>query len=208
MLTTAHWISDPLGDRDVCPLFCKTFSVDRVIEKATLRASARGVYEAFLNGKRIGEQVLTPGWTVFEKRILFQEYDVTALLTTTNTLEIQLAGGWYHGQIASENIAWRVLPPEAHGRTCAVIAELELRFADGTCEYIRTDESWTVSDSAWRFCDIYDGLTYDATVIPQFDRYAVIAKNDDRSVLELSAHLYVLHSHSRCAFYIYKLYGL
>lgn len=76
----ANWIRTPWDMGFSSSLFRKTFLVDKPIVSATLRASARGVYEAFLGGKRVGEQVLLPGWTVFEKRILLQEYDVTDLI--------------------------------------------------------------------------------------------------------------------------------
>lgn len=187
MLSNAHWIRDPQDARDRCPLFQKVFTVSRPVKKATLFATARGVYEATLNGVRIGEQVLTPGWTVFEKRVLFQEYDVTALIGAENTLQIQQAGGWYRGMIASNDVAWRELPPEAANRSCAIIAALALHYTDGECECVVTDDTWLAADGPLQFCDIYDGLIYDATVTPQFDRHAVISENDDLSVLEVSA---------------------
>lgn len=63
VLQNAHWICDPLGERDICPVFCCDFTTDKVIAKATLYASSRGVYEAFIGETRLGEQVMTPGWT-------------------------------------------------------------------------------------------------------------------------------------------------
>lgn len=183
MLQQAHWISDPLGDREVCPLFGCEFTVDKPVQRAVLYASARGAYEAFLSGKRLGEQVLTPGCTVFEKRVQYQEYDITALIGKQNTLLIRLAGGWYKGKIASEEVPWRSFTDEVKQRTGAVIAAVVLHFADGSTHTLVTDETWKVADSELRFCDLYDGMVYDATVTPCFDRYAVINQNDDRSVL-------------------------
>lgn len=179
MLQQAHWISDPLGDREVCPVFRYTFSVDKPVTQAVLRASARGVYEAFLGGERLGEQVLMPGWTVYETRIQYQEYDVTALIREQNDLQLRMAEGWYRGFVGH----WTELPPNARDRSFAVIAALTLTFADGSTHTIVTDESWQVADSQLRFCKIYDGCVYDATVTPHFDRQAVIDRNDDRSVL-------------------------
>ena len=184
MLQQAHWIRAPWEIGDAAPVFRKEFAVDKPIVSATLRASARGVYEAFLDGERVGEQVLMPGWTVYEKRIQFQEYDVTALIRKQNVLELQLARGWYRGRISFDIIEpWRTVPDEARTRSCAVIAEVELYFADGSREYIRTDESWQVSDSRLRLCDIYDGFIYDATFTPDFSENAVISENNDRTVL-------------------------
>ena len=184
MIQDAHWIRAPWEIGDSAPRFRKIFSVDKPLTRATLRSSARGVYEAFLGDTRIGKQVLMPGWTVYEKRIQFQEYDVTSLIRKQNTLELQLARGWYRGRISFDMIEpWRVVPEEAKNRSCAVIAELELCFADGSKEYIRTDESWYVADSCLQRCDIYDGLIYDASFTPNFRDCAVISEIDDRSVL-------------------------
>lgn len=177
----AHWIRTPWEMGLSAPLFRKTFHVDKELVSASLRASARGVYEAFLGGVRIGNAVLMPGWTVFEKRILVQEYDVTSLLREENVLELRLAAGWYAGTISTGS--GHVLPPEAQHRSCAVIAELELCFADGSHTVIGTDESWLVAESGLSYCDIYNGLVYDATVTPAFCEHAVISENDDRSVL-------------------------
>ena len=179
MLQQAHWISDPLGDRDICPLFKRDFTVDKPISRAILYASARGVYEAFLGGERIGEQVLMPGWTVYEKRIQYQEYDVTAHIREHNELWLRMAEGWYRGFTGH----WTELPPEARNRSFAVIAALTLTFVDGTKHTSVTDESWQVADSELRFCKIYDGCRYDATVTPCFDRQAILNQTDDRSVL-------------------------
>lgn len=179
----ANWIRTPWDMGFSSPLFRKTFSVDKPIASATLRASARGVYEAFLGGKRVGEQVLMPGWTVFEKRILMQEYDVTDLIGEQNTLDLRLATGWYTGLISSEEIAWRELPEEAKNRSAAIIAELTLCFADGNRVVIGTDDSWLVAESELSYCDLYNGLVYDATVTPTFSKHAVISENNDLSVL-------------------------
>ena len=179
----ANWIRTPWDMGFSAPFFRKEFSVDKPIVSATLRASARGVYEAFLDGKRISNQVLMPGWTAFEKRILVQEYDVTDLIGDQNTLDLRLASGWYTGLISSETIAWRRLPEEAKHRSAAVIAELTLCFADGSRAVIGTDDSWLVAESALSYCDLYNGIVYDATVTPTFSAHAVVSEQNDLSVL-------------------------
>lgn len=177
MIKTAHWICDPLGEREVCSVFRCDFAAEKPVKKAVLYASARGVYEAFLGNTRLGEQVLTPGWTTYEKRIQYQEYDVTKLIRAENTLTLRHAQGWYKGLDGE----WR--KPLDPRRRYAVIAALVLTFEDGTTRTVITDDTWQVADSEYRFCSIYHGLKYDATVAPCFDRRAVIAENDDRSVL-------------------------
>ncbi len=179
MLQKAHWICDPLGERDVCPAYRREFTVEKEVVKATLYASSRGVYEAFLGDTRLGEQVMTPGWTTYEARTQYQEYDVTALIGKQNSLKLKMASGWYKGFEGH----WTELPPSAANRQLAVIAALHLAFADGTSETIVTDEQWQVADSEYRFCSVYHGCVYDATVDPVYDRNAVIAENDDKSML-------------------------
>lgn len=179
----AHWICTPWKMGSSAPLFRKEFSTDKPITRATLRASARGVYEVFLGGERIGESVLMPGWTAFEKRILVQEYDVSSLIRENNVLELRLATGWYAGRITFNDKPWRHLSEASKDRSCAVIAELELCFADGDCTVIGTDESWLVAKSEMSFCDIYDGLIYDATAVPSFNEHALISPHDDLTVL-------------------------
>ncbi|MBO5671005.1 MAG: family 78 glycoside hydrolase catalytic domain, partial [Clostridia bacterium] len=179
MLQTAHWIYDPLGERDICPAFRRDFAVQKAVAKATLYASARGVYEAFINDTRLGEQVMTPGWTTYEARTQYQEYDVTALLGAENVLKLRTASGWYKGFEGH----WTELPPSAANRQNAVIAALYLVFVDETTQTIVTDEEWQVADSEYRFCSIYHGCIYDATVEPVYERYAVLVENDDKSML-------------------------
>ncbi len=179
MLQNAHWICDPLGERDICPVFCCDFTTDKAVVKATLYASSRGVYEAFIDDTRLGEQVMTPGWTVYETRTQYQEYDVTALIGKQNSLKLRMASGWYKGLEGK----WTEPPPSAANRKFAVIAALYLEFQDGTTRTVVTDESWQVADNELRFCMVYHGCVYDATVNPLYDRYAVIAENDDRSML-------------------------
>ena len=91
MLNDSRWITAPEGA--ACPLFRRAFRADRPVARATLRITARGVYEAVLNGTRVGAFLLAPGWTEYEGRIQVQSYDVTALLAAENVLDVTLAPG-------------------------------------------------------------------------------------------------------------------
>lgn len=153
---------------DNCPFFMKKFTVDREVARAVLYMSARGVYEAVLNGSRVGDFIMTPGWTSYRHRFQLQKYDITELLTDDNTLTIQLAKGWY-GFIGLRNFA--------------VIAQLDLEYSDGTSQCICTDETWYTADSGLNFCSIYDGIKYDARFVPEFNDLAVISEENDKSVL-------------------------
>ncbi len=180
----ANWICSPKSTEGAVPQFRKDFSVEKPVASAVLRASARGVYEVFFDGERLGQQVLAPGWTVYETRILVQEYPIASLSPGRHVLELRLADGWYKGVISQDGaMGWHTLPEEAKRRSCAVIAELAVCFSDGTHTVLGTDESWLVTDSGYRFCDIYHGLSYNASAVLSFQEHAVISTNNDTSVL-------------------------
>ena len=179
MMLDAKWIkSKDMGD--VCPRFTKTFTLEKPLQSAILAITARGAYEATLNGQRVGDFVLAPGWTNYEKRLQVQTYDVTELLEENNTLSIQLAKGWYglYGSWFTPSYQ-RVF----ENREQAVLCELTLTFADGTRQVIGSDESFTVTQSQIRFCDIYDGVICDATAPRTPLGQAVLAQNQDKSML-------------------------
>lgn len=165
----ADWITSSYNMGKVSPLFRKDFSVDKQVSSASLRISARGVYEATLNGKRVGDFIMAPGWTSYHNRIQVQSYDITELIDCDNTIIIELAEGWYQ----------RLKAPLEK----AIIAELHITYNDGTEEYIGTDDSWLVAESNLRFCHLYNGIRYDATHIPVFDTTAIIAKNNSQNLL-------------------------
>lgn len=164
-MKNAIWIHAPRRSEHDAPIFRKTFAVTGSVEKATLFITARGVYEAHINGRRVGDAWLTPGWTSYEKRLQVQEQDVTHLLTVENTIRVQLADGWYLGKIATlDGAEPKAIPPAVRQRETGILAALHLQYADGRREEIVTDDSWEVLEGSLRFCDIYDGVRWDATV--------------------------------------------
>ena len=143
--------------------FRKAFSASDVI-KARLYISACGVYEARINGSRVGSFILAPGSTDYRKRIQYQTYDVTELIQIgENVITAELADGWYRGSSG------------AKGRTCTygkvtrLIAQLEITGADGRTQIISTDGSWQwSSDGPIRFADNEDGEVVDAGMEPSY----------------------------------------
>ena len=106
-MKTANFIRPKEFYGEICPLFRKKFNIDGDIKKATLYASARGIYFATINGKKIGNQLFAPGWTAYRFRFQVQEYDITELIEKENDLQILLAKGWYIGRVAIEdNSLW------------------------------------------------------------------------------------------------------
>ncbi len=150
---TAKWVVPATPMEDVCPEFYKAFSA-KTVRKATLTVTAIGVYEAKLNGKRISNYVLAPGWTSFKTRLQYQTYDVTELVGGENELTILVGRGWHRGPWGSI----RPLPP------AGLLAELTIESADGTVTTIATDESWQVRESFVRRSELYNGEWADARV--------------------------------------------
>lgn len=165
----ADWIHSSYNMGKVCPLFRKDFYIDKQVESAFLYITARGVYEATLNGQRVGDFIMAPGWTVYHKRLQVQKYDVTAFLQEENSLILHLAEGWF----------WRLKKSQPK----AIIAQLHIEFSDGTTQDIGTDESWFVAESNLRFCHLYNGIIYDATHIPVYDTQAKLAEDNSQDLL-------------------------
>ena len=155
MFEQAEWIRSP-KESNVCPIFYKQFLALNDIEKAEITITALGVYELYVNEKRIGDFIFAPGCTMYEKRLQCQCYDITDCIQENNNISIYLGTGWYRGRISN---AWR----EVHDAPGAVIAEIKIKYADGKEECVCTDTSWLVKDSNILFSDFYDGEIYDAT---------------------------------------------
>ncbi len=163
-ITAGRWITVSRDTGDVCPVFRKCFKAGKQIDKAELQVTALGVYEACINGRRIGEDVLAPGWTSYDHRLQVQSYDVTALLQEENDLRVTVGRGWFRspmpGWLNSEDKQRRLNQP------CGLIASLHICCVDGSEETILTDESWQWAESRILFSEIYDGETCDARIEP------------------------------------------
>jgi alpha-L-rhamnosidase len=140
------------------PHFRKDFTVGKTIQKAEVYVTAHGLYELHVNGKKVGDQVLTPGWTSYGKRLQYQVYDVTSqLVKGNNAIGAVLGDEWYRGTLAWEN-NWAT-----YGKRIGLLVQLKLSYTDGSEELIVSDESWKCNnDGAIRMSDIYDGEIFDA----------------------------------------------
>ncbi|GAA4079019.1 family 78 glycoside hydrolase catalytic domain [Nonomuraea soli] len=125
---------------------------------ARLYVTAFGLYELEINGSRVGDAALTPGWSSYEHRLRYRTHDVTALLRAgSNTVEALLADGWYRGRIGFGGGR-----TEVYGTRTALIAQLEITEADGTLVTIGTDRTWQCAPSPVTATGLYDGETHDA----------------------------------------------
>jgi alpha-L-rhamnosidase len=138
------------------PHFRKEFKVEKKIARARIYVTSHGFYELHLNGKKVGDQVLTPGWTSYSKRLQYQVYDVTSMLQTENAIGAVLGDGWYRGTLPR---GWATF-----GKHLGLLLQIKITFTDGSETLITSDESWKASNNgAIRMNDIYNGETYDAT---------------------------------------------
>jgi len=140
------------------PYFRKEFSASKEIVGARAYITAAGLFELFINGKRVGDQVLDPAYTHFDKRNLYITHDVTHLVKESNAIGVLLGNGWYNHQSTAvwdfHKAPWRARP-----RFCM---DLRITYADGSTETISTDESWKTSLCPVVFNSIYTAEHYDA----------------------------------------------
>ncbi len=150
-------LGDKCVDRPVIPLFRKEFEVDRKIKEATLYITGLGQYEASINGQKVGNSFLSPGWTNYDKTILYNTYDVTSLLKQgKNAIGAIVGNGFYN--INRERYRKLVI---AWGNP-KLIGQLRIRFTDGTEQILVTGPDWKTATSPITFTSIYGGEDYDA----------------------------------------------
>jgi hypothetical protein len=141
----------------VAPLLRREFTVSRKINRALFFVSGLGHYEASVNGSKIGNSFLAPGWTNYDKTVLYNTYDITAQLQKgKNTLGVLLGSGFYN--VSQERYAKGT---GAFGNP-KMIGLLKLSYEDGTYEYVVSDDNWKVSKSPITFNNIFGGEDYDA----------------------------------------------
>ena len=151
------WEED-LSQPQPAPLLRREFEVRPGVQRARLYSTALGVYEPQLNGVTVGDHVMAPGWTSYHHRLRYQIFDVTNLLQEgRNALGAMLGDGWFRGRLGFGGGRRNI-----YGDRLALLAQLEITYADGTTERIVTDESWRASTGPILASDIYDGETYDA----------------------------------------------
>ena len=173
----AKWITGNYevkkSERYPVDCFHKGISVTKAVQSARLYITACGLYEAKLDGIKVGNFCLAPGHTDYRKRVQYQTYDVTAMLTEgDHALTLQLADGWYRGSCG----AWGIR--NQYGTETKVLAQLEIAYGDGTGDIIVTDESWDWSnDGPIRFADNKDGEVYNANREPSYNGKAKVTSH-------------------------------
>lgn len=178
-----RWIG--IQERDLHPVFFRSFQAAKPVSKARLYICGLGLFEAYINGVKAGEDRLAPFINDYLEHFQTCTYDVTGAVREDNEISVLLGQGWYLGRFGLMGISH----PQ---RRFALIAELHLRYSDGTEEVIGTDENWAYQESAWDLTDIYDGEVQDWTKLSQEPRPAVLidppGKLTDRYSPPLTEH--------------------
>lgn len=166
LLDRSDWkcerITSPWAGKTTDPepenLYRNSFSVSGTVQRARLYVTAQGVYETELNGQRVGDYFMAPGWTTYSHRLQYQAYDVTHLLRDGgNCLGIRVAEGWFCGRIGFEGGHRNIWGPHP-----ALMAQLEITYTDGSFDRICTGHEWQVKSGPIILAEIYDGEKYDA----------------------------------------------
>ncbi|KAE8326241.1 bacterial alpha-L-rhamnosidase-domain-containing protein [Aspergillus sergii] len=143
-------------------LYRKEFSLTGPALQARLYITAQGVYEAEINGQRVGDYFMAPGWTTYDGRLQYQTYDVTSmLLADRNCIGVRVAEGWFCGRIGFEGGHRNIWGPHT-----ALMAQLEVTYTDGRVDAISSDRSWLVTTGPIRLAEIYDAMTLDTAWEP------------------------------------------
>lgn len=153
---TARWI-EPAASSEQAPFFRRDFALRGAVIQARLYATSHGLYRLFLNGRRVGNAELTPGFTNYNQQLQYQTYDVTLLLKQGNNAVGAIVGeGWYSGELGY------LRKRNFYGDRLGLLLQLEVTYTDGTTERIGTDSQWKSATGPILMSNIYAGETYDA----------------------------------------------
>ncbi len=150
-----------MPDSDVnAPIMRKSVNVAKAVKRARLYATARGAYWFYINGQRVGDGYLNPGWTDFRHRIMYNTYDVTQMLRQgNNALGIELGHGWFCDDFGWAGAMWG----DQYGYKPSALAMIKVEYTDGTNETFVTDNTWKVYNGGPLYVNnLYHGVIYDA----------------------------------------------
>ena len=168
---SAGWIGNDLNhlgkgkvyNLPPAPFFRKEINLLGQIKKARLYVTALGLYEFYINGKKIGSDNFTPGWTDYNKRVYYQVYDVTQNIKPgKNAVGSIISEGWYAGYLGYALLVGNPVVKHFYGKVPLLKAEIEVEYTDGRKQIIGTDETWKTSHGPVVEADLLNGETYDA----------------------------------------------
>jgi alpha-L-rhamnosidase len=140
------------------PRFRREFTIPAPAARARLYVTAHGLYEMEINGQRVGQDALSPGWTVYPYRLRYYTYDVTSLLQAgENCIGAWMGDGWWRGRFGFHGGTTNI-----YGDDIALLAQLEITCVDGELVTVVTDTQWRGALSPIRYSNLYDGEVFDA----------------------------------------------
>lgn len=160
----AKWIEADLNEdlttSNPCPHFRTEFQVEKEIATARCYVTSHGLYQLQLNGQKVGDLELAPGWTSYHHRIQYQVYDITNYLNQgANAIGAILGDGWYRGFFGWQG------KKNLYGTKTALLCQLHITYIDGTSSIITSDKNWKASTGAILESEIYHGEVYDAALV-------------------------------------------
>ena len=178
MNTNAKWIKAVDGISELCPEFRRSYKAKKTIASAEACVTALGMYNLYINGKKVGYYLFAPGYTSYAARVQLQRYDITEYLKEENEIAILTAKGWCYSAIGT--------PPRPRKDTSeiSVLASFKITYTDGEVEYVCTDESWDVWSSRLLFSEHYDGEIIDPTAKTEKLGAAILSPENKPSVVE------------------------
>lgn len=154
----ADWITHEMPETGTtCPTFYQEISCDKKVKKARLFATALGVYEAYIGGKKVGDAFMAPGWTSYHHRLAYQTYDITSMISDKFELSFTVGNGWYKGFLNFAD------SPNHYGDRVALLGMMVLEYEDGSVDFVGTGSDWNVRTSETVYSEIYYGETNDFT---------------------------------------------
>ncbi|WP_210480105.1 glycoside hydrolase family 78 protein [Naasia sp. SYSU D00948] len=178
------WEEDPASDERHPSVLRREFRVRGEVLAARLYVTAHGLYEVEINGKRVGDDAMSPGWTPYRSRLRYYTYDVTGHLAEgSNAIGAWLGDGWYRGRLG-----WYHGFRNLYGHDLSLIAQLEVRYADGSTEVVATDGSWRATPGPIVRTGNYDGELYDAGIAARLGAWSRPGYDDSAWHRVVAAH--------------------
>ncbi len=167
----AKWISSGLPADTVngrVPFFANQFLIKKSVSSVRAFVTAKGAYEAQINGSHVGDSYLNPGWTSYNKHLQYQVYDVTKQIKQgTNEIQVQLGSGWFRSRLGWQN------NQNYYGSQTALLWQLEITYQDGSKETVISDEKWQTGYTSIVSSEIYDGEHIDTRIQSKIIGHAI-----------------------------------
>lgn len=181
----AKWISSGLPADTVngrVPFFANQFLIKKSVSSVRAFVTAKGAYEAHINGSRVGDSYLNPGWTSYNKHLQYQVYDITKQIKQgLNDVQVLVGSGWFRSRLGWQN------NQNYYGSHTALLCQVEIIYQDGTHETIVSDKQWNVGYTAIVSSEIYDGEHVDTRIeATKLGKALEVAENYDVLVAQIN----------------------